>query len=136
MQIDVYTRLMLTIIAACLLVLAARSGPWVERAAAQPAISCQGQLKANAHGGTAANLALSLRRRTDLGRGGRFVAACLGGVWLSAGLAAIVAGLWFQHAVLPVLVGLLALGYGWVWSRVAITGERQQWPLRLRRRSE
>ncbi len=56
MQIDSYTKLMLTIIAGCLLVLAVRSGPWVERAVAQPAISCQGQLKANAHGGTEANL--------------------------------------------------------------------------------
>jgi hypothetical protein len=56
MQIDIYTRLVLTVIAGCLLVLAARSGPWVERAVAQPSITCQGQLKANSHGGTAANV--------------------------------------------------------------------------------
>jgi hypothetical protein len=56
MQIDFYTKLVLTIIAGCLLVLAVRSGPWVEKAVAQPSISCQGQLKANAHGGTAANV--------------------------------------------------------------------------------
>jgi hypothetical protein len=55
MRIDFYTKLVLTVIATCLLVLAARSGPWVERAAAQPSISCQGQLKANPFGGTTAN---------------------------------------------------------------------------------
>jgi hypothetical protein len=67
-------------------------------------------------------------RRADLGRGGRFLAACLAAVWLSAGLAAVVIGLWLQHAALPVFLGLLAMAYGWVWSRVAITGERQGWP--------
>lgn len=55
MQIDFYTRLVLTIIAGCLLILVARSGPWVERAVAQPSIRCQGQLKANAFGGIVAN---------------------------------------------------------------------------------
>ena len=54
MQIDFYTKLVLTIIAGCLLAVAVRSGPWVERAVAQPSISCQGPLKANAYGGTAA----------------------------------------------------------------------------------
>lgn len=75
-------------------------------------------------------------RRADLGPGGRFVAACLAGVWLSAGLAAIVIGVWFRPAALPVILGLLAVGYGWLWSRVAITGERQRWPLWSRRRRE
>jgi hypothetical protein len=56
MQIDIYTRLLLTLIAGCLLILAARSGPWVERVVAQPAITCEGQLKANSHGGTVANV--------------------------------------------------------------------------------
>jgi hypothetical protein len=56
MRIDFYTKVLLTIIAGCLLILAFRSGPWVEQAAAQPAISCQGQLKANPHGGTEANV--------------------------------------------------------------------------------
>jgi hypothetical protein len=56
MQIDFYTKLVLTIIAGCLLILAFRSGPWVDQAVAQPAISCQGQLKANAHGGTEAKV--------------------------------------------------------------------------------
>jgi basic amino acid/polyamine antiporter, APA family len=76
------------------------------------------------------------RRRGDLGPGGRFVAACLAAVWLSAGLAAVVIGVWLRHAVLPVILGLLAIAYGWAWSRVAITGERQRWPFPLRRRSE
>jgi hypothetical protein len=68
------------------------------------------------------------RRRSDLGPGGRLVAACLAAVWLAAGLGALVIGVWVRHAVLPVVLGLLAMVYGWVWSRVAISGERQHWP--------
>jgi hypothetical protein len=73
----------------------------------------------------------AIGRKGDLGPGGRAVAVCLACVWLSAGLAAIVIGV-FRHAVLPVILGLLAMAYGWVWSRVAITGERQHWHLRQR----
>jgi hypothetical protein len=68
------------------------------------------------------------RRQSDLGPGGRLVAACLAAVWLVAGVAAFVAGVWLRHAVLPVILGLLSMAYGGVWSRVAITGERQHWP--------
>jgi hypothetical protein len=56
MAIDLYTKLMLTLIAGCLLAIAVRRGPSVESAVAQAAITCQGQLKANAHGGNAPNV--------------------------------------------------------------------------------
>lgn len=58
---------------------------------------------------------------SDVGRGGRVVAASLAGVWLAAGAAAIVIGLWLRPAVLPVILGLMAAAYGWVWARVAMT---------------
>jgi hypothetical protein len=64
-----------------------------------------------------------------LGRGGRFVAACLAGIWLTAGLSAVGMGVWLRPSVLMVCLGVFALGYGWVWVRVAVTGERQRWPL-------
>ncbi|HEY7635582.1 MAG TPA: hypothetical protein VH763_08565 [Gemmatimonadales bacterium] len=67
-------------------------------------------------------------RQGDLGRGGRFLAACLAGIWLGAGLMAVGVGLWVRHSALPVVLGLLAVGYGWIWVRVAITGERRRWP--------
>jgi hypothetical protein len=44
-----------------------------------------------------------------LGRGGRILAAALAAIWL-------------------LLVSPLALGYGWIWARVAVTGRRQEWP--------
>ena len=56
MAIDLYTKLVLTLIACGLLALALRSGPSVESAVAQAAITCQGQLKANANGGDAPNV--------------------------------------------------------------------------------
>ena len=62
------------------------------------------------------------RRRTDLGRGGRLLAACLACIWLTAGLMAVGIGFWLQHAPLPIILGLLAMVYGCVWCRVAITG--------------
>jgi hypothetical protein len=67
-------------------------------------------------------------RRSELGRGGRLVAACLTAIWLGAGLAGLAMGLWLRRGVLPVLLGVLALGYAWLWLRVAVTGERQSWP--------
>jgi hypothetical protein len=67
-------------------------------------------------------------RQADLGRGGRFVATCLAGVWLTAGLVALGAGLGLRPGVFRVCLGVLALGYGWLWVRVAVTGERQRWP--------
>jgi hypothetical protein len=67
-------------------------------------------------------------RRADLGRGGRFVAACLAGIWLTAGVIAVGAGLWLRPSVVLVCLGVLALGYGWLWVRVTVTGKRQHWP--------
>jgi hypothetical protein len=69
-----------------------------------------------------------------LGRGGRILAALLAGTWLAAGLTALLIGLWLRPAIVPVLLSPLALGYGWIWARVAVTGRRQEWPLWSRRR--
>jgi hypothetical protein len=64
-----------------------------------------------------------------LGRGGRILAAVLAGIWLAAGLTALLIRLWLRPAIVPVLLSPLALGYGWIWARVAVTGRRQEWPL-------
>jgi hypothetical protein len=53
MHVDLYTKVVLTLIACCLVIFALRGGPPVKTAAAQAAITCEGQLKANAKGGTA-----------------------------------------------------------------------------------
>jgi len=71
-----------------------------------------------------------IARDSDLGRGGRFVAACLAGIWLVAGLTAIGIGVWRRAGVLTSVLGVLAVGYGLLWVRVAVTGERQRWPRR------
>jgi len=68
-------------------------------------------------------------RPTGLGRGGRFLAACLAGIWSLAGLGAIAMGVWLRRGVLPICLGLLAIAYGWIWMRVAVSGQRQSWPL-------
>jgi hypothetical protein len=67
--------------------------------------------------------------RNDLGRGGRVLAACLAGIWIGAGSIAIVIGVRLRPGVLTTLIGLLALGYGWLWARVALTGQRLRWAL-------
>ena len=74
-----------------------------------------------------------MARHTDLGRGGRVLAACLAGIWLAAGSIGVVIGVRLRPGVLPTVVGLLALGYGWLWARVALTGQRQRWAPRPRR---
>lgn len=56
MHIDYYTKLMLTFLGGCLLMIVFRSDSWVDKAVAQAAITCKGELKANAHGGTEANV--------------------------------------------------------------------------------
>jgi len=73
-------------------------------------------------------------RRNDLGRGGRILAAGLAGIWLAAGSIAVVIGVRVRPGVLPTVIGVLALGYGWLWARVALTGQRQRWAFRRRRR--
>ena len=75
-----------------------------------------------------------MTRRNDLGRGGRVLAAGLAGIWLAAGSSAIVIGVRLLPGVLPTLIGLLALGYGWAWARVALTGRRLHWGLPRRPR--
>jgi hypothetical protein len=67
-------------------------------------------------------------RPADVGRGGRAVAACLSIIWAAAGLGGLAVGLWLRPGSLPTVLGVLALGYSWIWSRVAVTGARQQWP--------
>jgi hypothetical protein len=52
----------------------------------------------------------------------------LAAIWLAAGLTALAIGLWLRPALVPVLISPLALGYGWIWARVAVTGRRQEWP--------
>ncbi|HKU61285.1 MAG TPA: hypothetical protein VJQ44_08725 [Gemmatimonadales bacterium] len=64
----------------------------------------------------------------------RIVAAILAAIWIAAGLGALVVGLWLRPALLPVLLAPFALGYGWLWVRVARTGRRQPWPFRQRLR--
>lgn len=39
-------------------------------------------------------------------------------------------GMSFGHrgkGLLQLLPGIFALGYGWLWARVALTGQRQRW---------
>jgi hypothetical protein len=63
-----------------------------------------------------------------LGRGGRILAVALAAIWLVAGMIGLAIGVWLRPAILPVLISPLALGYGWIWARVAVTGRRQEWP--------
>lgn len=70
----------------------------------------------------------------DLGRGGRVVAACLAAIWLAGGLIAVLIGVWLRPGALPIVLGLAAVGYGWLWMRVALTGHPQHWGLGRRSR--
>ena len=60
------------------------------------------------------------------------LAAMLAAIWFAAGLAALAIGLWFRPAIVLMLAGPLALGYAWLWARVAATGRRLTWPRRSR----
>ncbi len=56
-MVDRYTKIVLTIIAACLVAIVTRELPLVPPAhAAQSSIQCQGELKANSWGGTEKSL--------------------------------------------------------------------------------
>ena len=66
--------------------------------------------------------------RSDLGPGGRLVAAGLAAVWIVAGLGSLAVGLRLRPGVLPVVLGVLAVGYGWIWVQVVRTGRRRPWP--------
>lgn len=72
----------------------------------------------------------------ELGRGGRILATVLATIWFAAGLTALAIGLWVRPAIVPVLLSPLALGYGWIWARVAVTGRRQEWPPWSRRKQQ
>jgi hypothetical protein len=66
--------------------------------------------------------------RSDLGPGGRLVAAGLAAVWIVGGLGSLAVGLRLRPGVLPVVLGVLAVGYGWIWVQVVRTGRRRPWP--------
>jgi hypothetical protein len=72
--------------------------------------------------------------QSELGPGGRGVAAVLAVVWIGAGATAIVVGVrrgsWLQP-----LLGAFALAYGVLWARVARTGVRLRWPRQSRSRN-
>jgi hypothetical protein len=72
--------------------------------------------------------------RPELSSADRAVAGILAAVWIAAGFAGLVIGLWLRPALLPVLLSPFALGYGWLWLRVTRTGRRQHWPAWNRRR--
>jgi hypothetical protein len=65
---------------------------------------------------------------SDLGPGGRLVAAGLAAVWIMGGLGSLAVGLRLRPGVLPVVLGVLAVGYGWIWVQVVRTGRRRPWP--------
>jgi hypothetical protein len=69
-----------------------------------------------------------MRVGSELGAGGRLIAACLAIVWIGAGIAAIAVGLRVRPGVVPVVLGVLAVGYGWLWVEVARTGQKRPWP--------
>jgi hypothetical protein len=69
-----------------------------------------------------------MRDGSELGVGGRVVAACLATVWIGAGVASLAVGLRVRPGIVPVVLGLLAVGYGWLWVEVARTGRKRPWP--------
>jgi hypothetical protein len=64
---------------------------------------------------------------SELGPGGRTIAAGLAAVWAGAGLAGVVVGLVLRPGGLPVVLGALAIAYASLWLRVAVTGRRIRW---------
>ena len=56
MKLDLYTKVVLTIIASCLIALTVRLGHLEPVARAQTSFKCTGELKANAWGGTASSI--------------------------------------------------------------------------------
>jgi hypothetical protein len=63
--------------------------------------------------------------RSDLGWGGRWVAATLAAVWIVGGAAVIVL---MYRRWLAIVLGIMAIGYGLVWAHVTRTGRRLRWP--------
>ena len=64
--------------------------------------------------------------RSDLGRGGRIVAAVLAVIWLATGAVVVIYG-FRRRAWFAVLLGVPALVYGGMWIAVARTGQRLRW---------
>jgi len=69
--------------------------------------------------------------RSDLGPAGRAVATLLALVWLTAGALAIALGVRRGYWV-AVVLGIVTILYGMLWTRVARTGRRLKWPTRRR----
>ena len=67
--------------------------------------------------------------RGELSSASRTVAAVLALIWILAGVAAALHGA-VQHHWPTLLLGPLAIAYGFLWLRVARTGRRLQWPIR------
>ena len=67
---------------------------------------------------------------SELGRGGRWVAAILAAVWIVGGAAVIVL---LHRRWLAIVLGITAIAYGVVWVEVTRTGRQLRWP-RWRRR--
>lgn len=64
----------------------------------------------------------------------RTMAALLALVWLASGIAGVAIGL-VQHRWASLIVGLLAVGYGVLWSRATWRGRMLKWaPLGASRR--
>jgi uncharacterized membrane protein HdeD (DUF308 family) len=70
--------------------------------------------------------------RAELNRASRTVAVVLGVIWIVAGVTAGLYGV-VQRRWPALLLGPLAVGYGFMWVRVARTGRRLQWPVRRRK---
>ena len=56
---------------------------------------------------------------SELGWGGRWVAAMLAAVWIASGVAVIVL---MHRRSLAILLGIIAIAYGLVWAEVTRTG--------------
>jgi len=67
--------------------------------------------------------------RADSSPANRTVAAVLATVWIGAGLAAALLGI-FQRRWAALLLGPLAIAYGLLWVQVGRTGRRLRWPTR------
>jgi hypothetical protein len=70
--------------------------------------------------------------RAELNRASRTVAVVLGVIWIVAGVTAGLYGV-VQRRWPALLLSPLAVGYGFMWVRVARTGRRLQWPVRRRK---
>jgi len=73
----------------------------------------------------------SRNQQPELGPVNRVVAVLLAIIWLSGGLIVLVLGLTQQNGS-ELVIGILAIGYGFLWVHVAWTGRRLHWPVRRR----